>query len=485
MSFTTAAAAAKQDHILIFPFLSKGHSIPLLHLAATLSSRNILVTLITTPANAPFFRHHLSSSPATSEKIRLLLLPFPTHPELPAGIESTESLPSFSLFPTFLAATTSLQAPFLILLRILLRSPSPPLCLISDFFLGWTLPICRRFGLPRLVFHGMSAFSMSLCKSLWLNIPKHDPFSVPGAPPELQLTKTDVPESVLNSVYPLNPETQFLNLIGETDIGSWGVIVNSFAELESPAYVQLLESFYKPVAGGRVWLLGPLNLLSGGEPAINKPTSDSDCVRWLDRQAEVSDEQLDEVAHGLVSAGVRFLWAVRSERWVPPEGLGDLGRIERGWLPQEEILGHVAVGGFVSHCGWNSVLEAVSAGVAVLGWPMIAEQGMNAKMVAEEIGMGLRIRKPAGEMVVGRREVEGAVRELMGGEKGRRAREKVAGLKGKAMAAVAKGGSSYVMLEKLLDELRRVPTATDAGDVQVEDGGLVEDQGMQLVQQFA
>ncbi|PKU66758.1 anthocyanin 3'-O-beta-glucosyltransferase-like [Dendrobium catenatum] len=477
MTTSAMVAAEKEDHVLIFPFLSKGHTIPLLHLAAALSSRNILITLFTTPANVPFFRRYLSSSGANAAKIQLLILPFPNHPNLPAGVESSDSLPSFSLFPTFLGATTSLHDPFLRLVRSLLRSPSPPLCLISDFFLGWTLTICRRFGLPRLVFHGMSTFSMSLIKSLWNNIPKDEPFSVPGAPPEIQLTLADLPEAVINSVDPPETANQVLESTGPIDTESWGVIVNSFADIEPPAYVQLLESFYGPVAGGRVWLVGPLNLLTETEP-VEKPSSESECIRWLDRQpdgsviyvafgtqVEISDEQLDEVAHGLVLAGIPFLWAVRSETWRPPKRSVDLGRIERGWVPQKQVLSHVAIGGFVSHCGWNSVLEAVSAGVALLTWPMIAEQWLNAKMVAEVIGVGIRLRIPAAGVVVGRKEVEEGVRELMEGEKGRRARERAAELAEKAKAAVVKGGSSYETLDKLLEELRKVPTTTAVMEV--------------------
>lgn len=270
-------------------------------------------------------------------------------------------------------------------------------------------------------------------------------------------------------------------MIGETDIGSWGVIVNSFAELEPIAYVELLESFYRPVAGGRLWLVGPLNLLTGGE-MVEEESPELECLRWLDRQpdgsvlyvafgtqAEVSDEQLDEVAHGLVQARVRFLWVVRSETWAaPPEDAGDLGRVERGWIPQKEVLRHVAVGGFMSHCGWNSVLEAVSAGVAILAWPMMAEQGLNAKMVVEEIEVGIRMRLPMAKGMVGREEVEEAVRELMEGVKGKRARERMVALTRKAKAAVVKEGSSYETLEELLDELRKVPKATAAMEVEGE-----------------
>lgn len=336
----------------------------------------------------------------------------------------------------------------------------------------------------------MSVFSMSLCKSIWNNsadLSAGNSIPVPGAPPSLRINLSEIPEPVRNSAAdPLAPATRFLSTVGETDVASWGVIVNSFAALEQPAYVDLLESFYRHVAGGRCWLVGPLSLLSPGR--ADGSLQSSECMRWLDRQpdgsvvyvafgtqATVSGEQLDEVAHGLAKAGVRFLWAVRSVTWVAPvEVGGDLGRIERGWVPQKEVLGHAAVGGFLSHCGWNSVLEAVAAGVAVLAFPMIAEQHLNAKMVAEEIGVGLRLMPVGSVGVVGRDKVEEGVRELiMGEEKGRMLKEAAAEMAKKAREAVAEGGSSYQALEKLLDELRKLPKAEAAAVV--VDGVAVED----------
>nr|UYE91541.1 putative glycosyltransferase [Anoectochilus roxburghii] len=335
----------------------------------------------------------------------------------------------------------------------------------------------------------MSVFSMSICKFLWNNaaaLAAKEPFPVPGAPPSLRLEITDIPVEIRNSVDQLKPTTQFMKSVGETDVGSWGVIVNSFMELEPPAYVELLESFYRQAGGGRTWLVGPLNLLAGDKA---KNCSETECIQWLDRQPEgsvvyiafgtqasVSDEQLDEVASGLLQAGVRFLWVVRSDTWVASIEAGDLGRIERGWVPQKEVLSHAAVGGFVSHCGWNSVLEALAAGVAVLAFPMMAEQSLNAKMVGDEIGIGLRLPAPGAGGVVGRKDVEEGVRELMGGEKGRRARKMAQEMAKKARDAVVEGGSSYLMMEKLLEELRKVPkavaaSAAAAGVVEGEETG--------------
>lgn len=456
----------KKDQIVIFPFMAKGHTIPLIHWAIALSTAGIRVTFITTTANAPFLR--LSLPIHRHPDVHLIVLPFPHSPPLPSGCESTDTLPSFDLFPLFLGATTLLRQPFDAVLNRLVGSDTPPLCLVSDFFFGWTLPICQRVHLPRIVFHGMSAFSMTLCKSLWVHLANLDvdlgsPFHVPGTPSSLLLTKSDIPDSILRSMDPDDPGTQFVSELGETDLNSWGVLVNSFADLEGE-YAALFESLYRN--GARAWLVGPLCLLPD-DPESSLP--EDECIRWLNEQehgsvvyvsfgtqATVPDEQLDEVAHGLAQSGHKFLWAVRSDTWAPPEGVVNNGKIVK-WAPQTEVLKHGATGGFVSHCGWNSVMEGVSAGVPLLTWPMIAEQHLNAKLVAEELGIGLRLSGGAakGELVKRERVSEG-VRELMvDGEKGRRVRKRVAELSEKAKAAVEEGGSSQRRLGELIEELRK------------------------------
>ena len=204
------------------------------------AARVLRVTLVTTPANSPFIRHHLPS--CCHPAVDILTLPFPHIDPLPPGVESTDGLPSLDLYPAFLHATALLRRPFQHLLtRLLGGAARPPLCLISDFFLGWTLPLCRRFGLPRLVFHGMSAFSMALCKSLWVHQPHFTsaasgdhrlPIHVPGTPPSLLLTLTEVPDAIRNAANTDDPVTQYLNELVDSDISSWGMVVNSFAKVD-------------------------------------------------------------------------------------------------------------------------------------------------------------------------------------------------------------------------------------------------------------
>ncbi|KAJ0984935.1 hypothetical protein J5N97_003291 [Dioscorea zingiberensis] len=475
MTVSTASAAAinegKKEHILIFPFMAHGHTIPLLYLAAELSTRNLQVTVITTQGNATSLRRQLPSS------VHLTLFPFPQSPLLPTGVESTDLLPSLDLHSAFVAATTLLRPNFHHLLLDLHSRNSLPLCVISDFFLPWTLDVCRLFSVPRIVFHGMSAFSLYLCKAICLHQPQKlagvisddEPFTVPGAPLDFRVTLSDVPKDLHDLSDSPDPAMQFIIEAGCSDVNSWGVIVNSFAELDG-RWHKPLESMY--VAGARSWLVGPLSLLSEASlPCIN---GGDECLRWLNgkpkgsvvyvsfgTQAHVEREQLEEVAHGLEMAGWDYLWVVRDVSFRPPEAAGKKGKIV-AWAPQGAVLLNEAVGGFVSHCGWNSALESIAAGKPMLAWPMIAEQSLNAKFLAEELRVGMRIGNAAGDQngVVSREVVEKGVREMMADGEMRNKAEMFGRM---ARNAVRDGGSSRQTLTELIEELRGVQARKDIG----------------------
>uniref|UniRef100_A0A0D9WMR5 Glycosyltransferase n=1 Tax=Leersia perrieri TaxID=77586 RepID=A0A0D9WMR5_9ORYZ len=493
----SGAAVAGRDHVVVFPFMAKGHMIPLLHFAAALASRHgseLRVTVVTTPANLAFARRRLPPS------VDVSTLPFPPHPEIPPGVESTDALPSESLFPSFLRATASLRDPFAKLMSSLAdsSSPSPPLALVSDFFLGFTQRVADGAGVRRVTFHGMSAFSLALCFTLSTSRP-HDAaaagggeeaFRVPGFPEEVTITANEVPHAVTQGADADDPVTKFLNdeVLG-WDYRSWGVLVNSFAALDGD-YAGILESLYLP--GARAWLVGPLFLAAGDDnsPPVTNQEDDGDdeegCIRWLDErapgsvvyvsfgtQARLAATQLDELAHGLVESGHAFLWAVGRAEWSPPVDAGPYGKIVRGWAPQRRVLAHTAVGAFLTHCGWNSVLESLAAGKPMVAWPVMAEQAANAKLVADIVGAGVRVRvdrrtNGGGGGIVGRAQVAEKVRRVMdGGEEGRTMRAKAEEVRRAAIAAVAEGGTSTAALRRLVDELR---SSYDDDDVAVAGG---------------
>lgn len=122
----------------------------------------------------------------------------------------------------------------------------------------------------------------------------------------------------------------------------------------------------------------------------------------------------------------------------------------KSWAPQVAVLNHGSVGGFVTHCGWNSTLEAVCAGVPMVAWPLYAEQRFNRVVMVEEMNQALPM-KESEDGFVRAEEVEKRVRELMNSEEGNSVRMQVLKMKAAAEAAMSEGGSSRVALSKLVE----------------------------------
>ncbi|KAH7833158.1 hypothetical protein Vadar_003571 [Vaccinium darrowii] len=358
-----------------------------------------------------------------------------------------------------------------------------PDCLVADLFFPWAAEAAAKFGIPRLVFHGTSFFALCASENLRLYKPQREvssddePFSVPDLPHQIKLTKMQLPEHDRNE-----SETGFSRLViklKESVLASYGVIANSFYELE-PEYAD----YYRNVLKRKVWNIGPVSLCNlevedktqrGKEATIGE----QECLRWLDSKesdsviyicfgslAKFDDSQLYEIAMGLESSGQQFIWVVRrqkseekKEEWLPEgfeERMKNKGLIIRGWAPQVLILDHEAVGGFVTHCGWNSTLEGISAGVPMVTWPVFAEQFFNEKLVTEILRIGVSVGNLKWSRTAGgvkREEIGKAVRRVMVGEEGEEMRTKARGFKEMAKKAVEEGGSSYTNLNGLIHEL--------------------------------
>ncbi|RVX03593.1 putative UDP-glucose flavonoid 3-O-glucosyltransferase 3 [Vitis vinifera] len=183
-------------------------------------------------------------------------------------------------------------------------------------------------------------------------------------------------------------------------------------------------------------------------------------------------DQINEIAIGLENSGHRFLWTVRRPppkdkmaissdyvnfEEVLPEGFLDrtskIGKII-GWAPQTAILAHSAVGGFISHCGWNSTLESIWYGVPVATWPMYAEQQLNAFQIVRELEMGVEIRFDYNmdtSNLVSAQEIESRIRSLM--DDSSNIRMKRTKMKEKCMKALTEGGSSDCSIQRLIGDI--------------------------------
>nr|CAB3478223.1 unnamed protein product [Digitaria exilis] len=261
--------------------------------------------------------------------------------------------------------------------------------------------------------------------------------------------------------------------IFERGMDTRGVLVNTFESLESRAVQALRDPLCVP---GKVpppiYCVGPL---VGNDAGKGAKAERHECLSWLDAQPErsvvflcfgsmgtSSDEQLKEMAVGLDKSGQRFLWVVRMPANIGdpmrilenqcepdldallPEGFLERtkgrGLVVKSWAPQVEVLNHPATGAFVTHCGWNSILEGVMAGVPMLCWPLYAEQKMNKVFMTQDMGIGMEIE---GYMTgfIKADEVEAKVRLVIESKEGRELKARVAARKKEAEAALEAGGS--------------------------------------------
>ncbi|CAN1320458.1 UDP-glycosyltransferase 90A1 [Linum perenne] len=419
-------------HVLIFPFMAKGHTIPILHLVHLLLRRQVAVTVITTPANLPFIAQSLHHTAAS-----IVQLPFPPNLEgIPQGVESTDKLPSMSLFPRFALATKLMQPDFERALQTLV----PIHFMISDGFLWWTLESAIKYGFPRLVFNGMCNYSICVFRTvnqsgvLFGKESDDELIPVPSFP-WIKVTKNDFESHVWDQDAKTSPDFEFVMKSMMASKSSYGYVVNSFYELE-PVFVDSFNNFL--TNGPKAWCVGPLCLAKAQVPSEalviqQKPS----WIQWLDEkhenkrsvpfvafgsQAKVPPEQLREISAGLEKSNVNFLWVTKE---------------------QESKLGD----GF----------EERIRGVPVLAWPMMAEQHLNARMVVEELKVGIRVETSNGSVrgFVKWEGLEKTVRELMEGVRGVEVKKKVKDYSRKAMQAMEEDtGSSWRTLDMLINEIR-------------------------------
>ncbi|KAL6347128.1 hypothetical protein AAG906_012709 [Vitis piasezkii] len=259
-----------------------------------------------------------------------------------------------------------------------------------------------------------------------------------------------------------------------------GILVNTFMELESHVINSFANGTTPPV-----YTVGPLLNLNHGD--LQKQDSKSDVIRWLDDQPQSSvvflcfgsvgafnDDQIKNIASGLENSGYRFLWSLRRS---PPKGMipdssdntnfeevlskeflnrtSEIGKII-GWAPQMEVLAHSAIGGFISHCGWNSTLESIWHGVPVATWPIYAEQQLNAFQIIRELEMGVEIKidynKDRNNIdLINSQEIESRIRSLM--DDSNPIRKKLASMNEKCRKALMEGGSSNSSIQRLIGDM--------------------------------
>lgn len=252
------------------------------------------------------------------------------------------------------------------------------------------------------------------------------------------------------------------------------VLVNTFEELEGRDAITALS-----LNGCPALAIGPLflpNFLQGRYPCSSLLEEEESCLAWLDLQqprsviyvsfgsmAAKSQQQREQLALGLEGSGQPFLWVLRSDIAegqvaILPDGFEERTK-ERAlfvrWAPQSKVLAHVSVGLFLTHCGWNSTLEAMSMGVPVVGFPYAADQFLNCRFAKEiwKIGLAFEDVEVDQQKVVMKEEVEDVMRRMMRTAEGKQLRDNVIIIKESATKAVLPGGSSFLNLNTFVKDM--------------------------------
>ncbi|KAJ8544813.1 hypothetical protein K7X08_017396 [Anisodus acutangulus] len=471
---------SSQLHVAIVSSPGMGHLVPILALGNRLASyHNIKITILAITTN---------SSSAETEFLKKS-----------NGKKSIEIIPIPSVDISHLIDSST---KIFTRLRILVREALPgirsviasmthrPDALIVDIFCTQTLPIAEEFNIPKYVYHPTTAWTLALAiysqvfdkeiEGEYVDL--KEPLKIPGCK---ALRVDDVVDPLL-----VRSDQQYEEYIklGMEYASFDGILINTWEDLEAETIKALrnndkLRSVLK-VPDFPIYPIGPLR-------RTVEMTERDEVIQWLDKQnhesvlfvsfgsgGTLSSQQMIELAWGLELSQQKFVWVVRPPSdgdadsaylnsggnnirgtlEYLPEGFltrtKDMGLIVPMWAKQVEILAHSSVGGFMSHCGWNSTIESLSNGVPMIVWPLHAEQKMNATMLTEELGVAIRPAILPTKKIVKRDEIQGTVRILMQTREVKDIREKAKKLKMSAENTLSEGGSSYNSICEFVKDIR-------------------------------
>ena len=464
----------KKAEVVFVPSPSRGHLVSTLEFAKRLIQRDDRFSVTILSIDSPFgpdAHGYNKSHLALQTDLRLIDLPpmDPPPPHLQKFRAQFVSVYIESFIPHVKDIITDL------------KSTRPVAGLVLDFVSLSIIDVAKELGLPSYLFLTGGAGYLRLM----LHLPtRHTQISTAfeDADPDLTIPGyinpvpvTHLPSSLRHKHGGYAAYIKIAQRFKEAK----GIIVNTFAELEPCIVGSFADGKTPPV-----YTVGPVLDLEGHAHSVSDRAEHGKIMAWLDTQPESSVvflcfgsagafdvPQLREIAIGLERSGHGFLWSLRRPAAYGKSGtphdctnLDEIlpeGFMERiglkgmfcGWAPQVNVLAHKAIGGFVSHCGWNSILESVWNGVPIITWPLYAEQHLNAFEMVKELGLGVEIRSDFrdGRDVVPAEEIERALRSLM--EVDSTVRKRVREMGKKSRRAVIQGGSSYNSIECFVNDI--------------------------------
>ncbi|GMI80430.1 UDP-glucosyl transferase 87A2 [Hibiscus trionum] len=432
-------------HVVAMPFPGRGHINPMMNLCKLLVSKkkDILITFVVIEEWLGF----IGSEPKP-DNIRFEAIP---NVVLPERLEAS-NLPSFN----FYIAMTNMEAPFE---QLLDRLELPVTAIIGDIEVKWSTGVAKRRNIPMAMLWTMSASVFSMFHHFDLHVKRSD------------ATIDDLIEQVENIAGISSSNVEELRKIFYRDDPRVLEFTLDCVSRVTQAQYLLFTSVYEfepeVIDGLRAAYNFPVYPIGPAIPYMELRQGSSTTesyIQWLDSQQpgstlyisfgsflSVSNTQMDEIAAGMQISGVRYLWMAREEASRLKERCGDTGLVVP-WCDQLKVLCHPSIGGFWTHCGWNSILEAVFAGVPMLTFPLFLDQDSNSRQIVEDWGNGWRVKA---EKLVSREEIAELVRRFMDAEsnEGKKMRRAAKQIQDKCRVAISEGGSSAANLDAFANSI--------------------------------
>ncbi|XP_078171271.1 7-deoxyloganetin glucosyltransferase-like [Carex rostrata] len=466
-----------KPHVVCMPYPAQGHITPMLTVAKLLHSSGFHVTFVNTEYN---HRRLLRSLGPTS----LNGLPDFQFTAIPDGLPYSDEDVTQDVPALCESIMTNKGLPYFrdLLRRLNESDPVTPkvTCVFADFTMCFAMDAAKEIGIPCALLWTASACGLlgylhyqTLLEKGLIPLKDMDQLNngyldtpVDFVPGFNNMRLKDFP-TFIRTTNPDDIMIKYVLYIMDRASDASAIAINTFREFEQPVLDQI-ATMLPPI-----YEIGPVSMLSHQIKESSLKSLGSNlwkmqpgCLDWLEGKKAgsivyvnfgsvtvMTNQQLIEFAWGLANTGYEFLWIIRPDlvrgntAVLPEEFLEEIKErsMLASWCPQEAVLKHPAIGAFLTHSGWNSTLETISGGVPVVSWPFFAEQQTNCRFVCTEWGIGMEI-----DNNVKRIEVEVMIREIMGGEKGKKMKERALKWKESAAMATQNGGPSFVNFQKLV-----------------------------------
>lgn len=455
----------------------------MMHLARKLAARGVLITFVNTQFNHDRLAQSQAKTQMPADNQALEGLNNIRHVGIPDGL-GHEAYNTTDV-PMICAGLTKLEP---VLANLAAKLVPAATCIIADVFVTSTAPVAKQFGIPHIGLWTMNAANYAAhymftrsrppiagnpgmtgdIKNLIINC-------IPGCPPLKFKELSNFLQPCDRSDFMYSYFVDCFQAVDDNEL----ILMNTYDELEDDT---LQHIFLKPKNMCTIGPVLPSDYLSCRDSYNDKAkkyttsvwSEDGDCLQWLHKQksasvlyvsfgsiAVLSAQQIEELASGLEASEQPFLMVVRpslmyGNEAIFPEGFADRVR-DRAmfvtWAPQLHVLSHPAIGGFLSHCGWNSTLESICKGHPMLCWPYFGDQMLDCRCIVDKWKIGLEFQVDEADGLVSRVEIEKKVRLLMKGDHSREMRERASKLRDAAEKAVMEGGSTHTNFESFLQRL--------------------------------